>query len=141
MDEAVRELSRIGIQDSVRKHATGSPEEWTDGELQSFPQATFAQLRDARHHKDLTIVDTRRDDEWEAGHLEGAVHKSLIEMGSLQANTPVEGLDPERELWVHCAGGYRASVAASLLARAGYRVVAIDDSFDNAGDSGLEITR
>ena len=47
---------------------------------------------------------------------------------------------PDAEVWVHCAGGFRASVAASLLARAGHRVVAIDDGFDNAADSGLAIT-
>ena len=37
---------------------------------------------------------------------------------------------PAGEVWVHCAGGYRASVAASLLDAAGRRVVAVDDSFD-----------
>ena len=41
------------------------------------------------------------------------------------------------EVWVHCAGGYRASVAASMLDTAGRTLVAIDDSFDNAADSGL----
>jgi rhodanese-related sulfurtransferase len=40
---------------------------------------------------------------------------------------------------VHCAGGYRASVAASFLAAAGHQLVAIDDSFDNAKDAGLPI--
>ncbi|WP_462417000.1 MBL fold metallo-hydrolase [Kytococcus sp. Marseille-QA3725] len=141
VDEAVRELSRIGIQETIQGQATGSPADWADGELQSFPRATFAQLRDARHHKEVTVLDTRRDDEWEAGHLEGAQHFSLLEMGELKVNTPVEGLDAEHEYWVHCAGGFRASVASSLLARAGYRVVAIDDSFDNATDSGLAIVQ
>lgn len=139
VDEAVRELSRIGIEESVRGHATGRPQDWTDAPLQSFPQATFAQLRDARHHKDLLVVDTRRMDEWEAGHLADAVHLPLTEMGTLEPGQPVEGLDPQRELWVHCAGGFRASAAASLLARSGHRVVAIDDSFDNAADSGLDV--
>lgn len=141
VDEAVRELSRIGIEDSLAGHATGGPTDWSDAEPMSFPQATFAQLRDARHHKELTVVDVRREDEWEEGHLEGAVHHSLIDMGGLGIDSPVEGLPTDRELWVHCAGGFRASVAASLLARAGHRVVAIDDSFDNVADSGLEIVR
>ncbi len=43
---------------------------------------------------------------------------------------------PEGELWVHCASGYRASVAASVLAAAGRRLVAIDDSFENAEKVG-----
>ena len=41
---------------------------------------------------------------------------------------------------MHCAAGYRASVAASFLAAAGRRLVAIDDAFDNAQKAGLPIT-
>ena len=46
---------------------------------------------------------------------------------------------PEGEVWVHCAGGYRASVAASFLAAARRELVAIDDSFDNAESAGLHL--
>ncbi|MEP6630319.1 MAG: hypothetical protein ABJA89_07595 [Lapillicoccus sp.] len=43
--------------------------------------------------------------------------------------------------WVHCAGGYRASVAASVLAARGTYVVAVDDRFDeHAVASGLPAT-
>ena len=46
---------------------------------------------------------------------------------------------PAGEVWVHCAGGYRASVAASMLDAHGRRTVAIDDSFDNAQTVGLHL--
>ena len=46
---------------------------------------------------------------------------------------------PAGEVWVHCAGGYRASVAASLLDAAGRTLVAVDDSFDNAEKVGLHL--
>ena len=46
---------------------------------------------------------------------------------------------PAGEVWVHCAAGYRASVAASLLDAAGVRLVAVDDSFDNAAEAGLHL--
>lgn len=46
---------------------------------------------------------------------------------------------PDAEVWVHCAGGYRASVAASFLSAAGRRLVAIDDTFDNAKLTGLHL--
>jgi rhodanese-related sulfurtransferase len=42
---------------------------------------------------------------------------------------------------VHCAAGYRASIAASLLAAAGRPVVAIDDDFTNAAPAGLPVLR
>jgi rhodanese-related sulfurtransferase len=40
---------------------------------------------------------------------------------------------------VHCASGYRASIAASLLDAAGRRLVAVDDSFANAEAVGLPL--
>ena len=46
---------------------------------------------------------------------------------------------PAGEVWVHCAGGYRASVAASFLSAAGRNLVAVDDSFDNAEKVGLHL--
>ena len=46
---------------------------------------------------------------------------------------------PAGEVWVHCAGGYRASVAASMLDAAGRSLVAIDDTFDNAEKVGLHL--
>ena len=44
---------------------------------------------------------------------------------------------PDGQLWVHCAAGFRASIAASLLDRAGHNVILVDDDFSNAVESGL----
>jgi rhodanese-related sulfurtransferase len=44
---------------------------------------------------------------------------------------------PDGEVWVHCAAGYRASIAASLLHAAGHTVVHIDDEFIRALAQGL----
>jgi rhodanese-related sulfurtransferase len=46
---------------------------------------------------------------------------------------------PAGEIWVHCAAGYRASIAASFLAAAGRHPVAIDDAFGSARQSGLPL--
>ena len=47
---------------------------------------------------------------------------------------------PGGEVWVHCAGGYRASVAASVVAASrGAKIVSIDDTFDNAKEAGLPL--
>jgi len=48
---------------------------------------------------------------------------------------------PPGEVWVHCAAGYRASIAASLLDAAGRSLVAIDDDVDNAEKVGLHLVR
>lgn len=65
--------------------------------------------------KDLQILDVRRADEWRGGHIPGAQN---IFVPFLPEN--LDKLDPDRPLVVYCGGGYRASVAASLLQRHGF---------------------
>ena len=96
------------------------------------PRATFADLAQVRHHRAVVVLDVRRVSEWRAGHVDGAVNIPLHEL--------LDRLDdvPSGEVWVHCAAGYRASTAASILARAGRRVVHVDQSYvDEASSSGL----
>ncbi len=129
---AHRQLSRIGI-DQIRA-ATGTPEGWASGlPLASYPVSDFAGLAAASPAGPLTVVDVRRRSEWSAGHIKGAVHVPLHELADR-----ADGL-PDRPLWVHCQAGYRASIAASILHRAGHKVTAIDDDFGAAGRAGLAI--
>jgi hydroxyacylglutathione hydrolase len=122
---AQRELVRIGI-DRLAAYAAGDPSTWTDRPLGAFPRATFADLAAALHHRPVTVLDVRRDGERAAGHLPGSVHIPLHQL------TDRLGEMPAGEVWVHCASGYRASIAASVLAAAGISVVAIDDDYANA---------
>ncbi len=122
---AQRELSRIGI-DRPAAAATGRPEDWATGELGSFARATFADLDQVRHHRDVVVLDVRRAQEYRESHLDGAVHIPLHELAARIADIP------PGEVWVHCAAGYRASIAASFLSAAGRTPVAVDDTFDNA---------
>jgi len=130
--EAQRELVRIGI-DRPAAHATGKPEDWSDRELRSFPTATFAELAQVRHHREVVVLDVRRADEHDAARIDGAVNIPLHDLWGHLADVP------PGEVWVHCAGGYRASVAASMLDSVGREIVAIDDSFDNAEQVGLHL--
>jgi glyoxylase-like metal-dependent hydrolase (beta-lactamase superfamily II)/rhodanese-related sulfurtransferase len=129
---AQRELSRIGI-DRPAAHATGDPRQWTTGDLGSFPVATFPDLAQVRHHRPVTVLDVRRRDERRASHVAGSVHVPIHELPRRLDEVP------EGEVWVHCAAGYRASIAASILAAHGRHVVAVDDEFAKAGPAGLEL--
>ena len=133
--EAQRELVRIGI-DRPAAAATGKPRDWLAGtglEPASFPTATFADLAQVRHHRGVTVLDVRRPDEVAEARIEGAVHIPIHELPRRLADVP------DGEVWVHCAAGYRASVAASFLAAAGHPLVAVDDEFDNAAPAGLPV--
>lgn len=131
--EAQRELTRIGI-DGLEGAATGDPAEWTDRPLGSFPRAVFADLAQVRHHRHVAVLDVRRKNEYAAAHIAGSVSIPLHELLSRLGEVP------DGEVWVHCASGYRASIAASVLAAHHNTVIAIDDGFDEqAAASGLPI--
>lgn len=132
--EAQRELVRIGI-DHLAGAATGSPQDWTDAALGRFERATFADLAQVRHHRPVAVLDVRRASEFRSGHIDGAVNVPLHELLARVDEVP------DGEVWVHCAGGYRASIAASVLVARQMRVVAVDDTFDeNASAAGLPVT-
>ena len=121
--EAQRQMVRIGI-DRPAGAADGGMDTWAaEGEVRSYRTATFADLADAREDADLVVLDVRRNDEWAEGRIDGAVH---IPLHDLEARFDEI---PDGVVWVHCASGYRASIAASLLDRAGRTVVAIDDEW------------
>ncbi|MEU2888611.1 MBL fold metallo-hydrolase [Streptomyces albidoflavus] len=134
--DAQRELARVGI-DRPAAAATGDPSGWVgEGEqLASFPRARFADLAQVRERGDeVVVLDVRRDSERVGGHIDGSVHIPIHELhGRL-------GEVPDGTVWVHCAGGMRAAIAASLLDAAGRDVVAVDDGFDAAPDAGLSLT-
>ncbi len=132
--EAQRELVRIGI-DRPAAAATGHPDDWAGGRaLRSYPVADFADLESVRRHRPVVILDVRRDQEWEASHISGAIHVPLHQLPARLTEVP------EGEVWVHCEAGYRASVAASLLDAAGRTVVAVDDEYGRAARAGLPMS-
>ncbi|MDX3530333.1 MBL fold metallo-hydrolase [Streptomyces sp. ID05-39B] len=132
---AQRELARVGI-DRPAAAATGDPAGWVhEGErLASFPRARFADLAQVRERGDeVVVLDVRRDSERVGGYIDGSVHIPIHELhGRI-------GEVPDGTVWVHCAGGMRAAIAASLLDAAGRDVVAVDDGFDAATDAGLPL--
>lgn len=136
---AQRELVRIGI-DRPAAAATGGPRQWAgSGALASLRRATFGDLATATARDDggghMVVLDVRRRLEWEDGHVAKAVH---IPFSDLPGRA---GEVPPGEVWVYCHSGYRAMVAASIIAAAGRQVISIDDEFDHAEDAGLTIAR
>ncbi|MCD9880770.1 MBL fold metallo-hydrolase [Streptomyces guryensis] len=135
---AQRELTRVGI-DRPAAAATGDPSDWVRaGEAPvSFPRASFADLadrrRDGQGRGNVVVLDVRRQSERAGGSVEGAVH---IPVHALHRRL---GEVPEGQVWVHCAGGMRAAIAASVLHAAGRDVVAVDDAFDAAQKAGLTV--
>ncbi|HSP29730.1 MAG TPA: rhodanese-like domain-containing protein, partial [Ilumatobacteraceae bacterium] len=131
---AQRQLVRIGL-DQLGGAATGELDEAaTDVPREAYRVTDFVGLAAVMERGDApVVVDVRRRDEWQSGHVEGASNLPLHELVAHSHHAP------DGELWVHCASGYRASIAASLLARARFPVVLVDDEFDRAEAAGLKI--
>ncbi len=138
---AQRQLSRIGV-DDLTGAAIGSLDQIAgDHEHSHYREVTFADpafqpgstLLDPEV-TDRVVLDVRRDDERAGGFIEGSVHVPLHAL--------LERLDelPPAQLWVHCASGFRASIAASLLDRAHHDVVYINDNYSTAVDRHLTTT-
>ncbi|HET9897968.1 MAG TPA: MBL fold metallo-hydrolase [Streptosporangiaceae bacterium] len=128
---AQRALVRIGI-DRIESAACGSPADWADGEpLASYEVTDFAGYAAVREQRPVVLLDVRRDSEWRAARVDGALHIPLHELEWRMSEVPSD------EVWVHCQAGYRAAIAASLLDAAGRRVVLINDHFAVAERTGL----
>ncbi|HEV2687301.1 MAG TPA: rhodanese-like domain-containing protein, partial [Bryobacteraceae bacterium] len=74
----------------------------------------------------LQVVDVRRASEWQGGHVEQARHKPLDHLAA-----HLDDLDKTKLTAVYCKGGYRSSIASSLLQRAGFaQVMNVTGGFD-----------
>ena len=80
------------------------------------------------------VLDVRFAHEWRSGHIDRARNVALPDIGSALSVLP-----RDEEIWVHCAAGFRAAIATSLLSASGFRPVLIDDVLENAVAAGLVV--
>jgi hydroxyacylglutathione hydrolase len=107
-NEALMRLARVGLENVTGWIAFG---EWPF-ETRALSQITPAQLSDER--QEIRVLDVRGPGEYASGHIPGAQSVPLNELPKRLAEVAENG-----PLAIICAGGYRSSIAASLLERAG----------------------
>ncbi len=108
-EEAVRRLARIGYE-NVRGYLEGGFDTWLKAArkvetLRSIEPEEFADAHGV-------VLDVRNPGEWASGHIEGA---KFIPLGDLESR--LSELDQSEEYLIHCGGGYRSMIAASLMRR------------------------
>ncbi len=122
--EHVREsqvrLARVGIE-NVAGYVEGGVAGWIQSGLglDYIPQITVQDFAALRQKEDVCVLDVRERGELSTGVIEGSI---WIPLGELQARAGE--LERDKLVVVHCKGGYRSSIATSLLRRAGFRDVA-----------------
>jgi hydroxyacylglutathione hydrolase len=128
---AQRQLARIGVD---RLEGAAAMNDLSGCPASAYGVSDFAGLAAAWGRDGLVVLDVRREDEWDAGHISGAVHIPFWEVERRAGEVPAG------EAWVHCASGFRAAIGASLLDRAGRQVVHVDDDWERAAQLGLPVT-
>jgi hydroxyacylglutathione hydrolase len=117
VEPAIRALVRVGF-DDVRGWLAGGMGAWRRRGLPiaTLPQMSIPELAAALENgRSVDVLDVRGDGEWRAGHIDGALHVHGGLVGERLDALPQDGLP----LAVICGSGYRSTVVASLLKRAG----------------------
>lgn len=115
-EEAVTRLARVGF-DNVVGYLDGSFDAWKNAgkEVDTIHRITPADFA-AEYNENSKVIDVRKPSEYEAEHVNDAFNKPLDYINEW-ANT----IDDTEHFFLHCAGGYRSMIAASILNSRGIR--------------------
>lgn len=136
--DATRQLLRIGY-DKLMGYLDGGVEAWAAAglRLETVPTISIKELRERMHDEGLAVLDVRQNDEWQAGHIPGAIH---IENGRL----PYDDLPlpTDRPIAVHCAHGNRSMAGISVLRGRGWQnLIQVEGGFAQWANAGFEVAR
>ena len=116
--ETIIRLARVGF-DKVKGYLDGGYEAWKNAgeEIDMIIDVEADELMmDIPHDTKLVVLDVRRTPEFADGHLKNAISIPLNDMTDPAA---MANLEEDQNIYVHCAGGYRSVIAASMLKRQG----------------------
>lgn len=130
LDQSRTRLARVGIEHVIGA-LDGGMANWTNRPVAEIGQVTVDDLHRELAH--FQVIDVRRQPEFDDGHIEGARLMPLHKLESMLGS-----LDRDRPIAVHCKGGYRSAIAASLVQRAGFQnVMNVIGGFDAWRACGL----
>ena len=133
---ARKALSLIGLDQVIACAGREIRAAWATsvGPLERVEQIDMTSLATANHR---TIIDVRKDGEWAAGHVPSAQHLFLGDLGARAGE-----LSPNEPIALHCGGGTRSAIAASLLLARGFtNVVNATGGYGAWTAAGLPVVR
>lgn len=136
-EEVVIRLSRVGF-DNVLGYLKGGIEAWkTAGkETDQVDRISAEEFKERLKVGESVVYDVRKESEYEAEHVEEAYSKPLASI-----NDWIKDINPKEHFFVHCAGGYRSMIAASILQARGYRnFTEIEGGFKAIAETGIPKT-
>ena len=136
-EETVTRLSRVGF-DNLLGHLDGGFEAWKNAskEIDTVNRIDATAFEKEVKIGQSRVVDIRKESEYQAEHLEEAYLRPLANI-----NDWIEDINPKEHFYIHCGGGYRSMIAASILQSRGFRnFTEINGGFAAIAKTGLPKT-
>jgi hydroxyacylglutathione hydrolase len=116
-EETVTRLSRVGF-DNILGHLKGGFATWMEAgkEVDTIKRITPEEFATSFQAGESKVIDVRKESEYAAEHVEDAYSKPLAYI-----NDWIKDVNPQEHFFLHCAGGYRSMMAASILQARGFR--------------------
>ncbi|GEL09285.1 Glyoxylase, beta-lactamase superfamily II [Flavobacterium glycines] len=116
-EETVTRLSRVGF-DNILGHLKDGFQAWKNAgkEIDTINRINAEEFAKQVKIGQSKIVDVRKESEYAAEHIEEAYSKPLAYI-----NDWIKDINPKEPFFLHCAGGYRSMIAASILQARGFR--------------------
>lgn len=137
VEEVITRLSRVGFDNTIG-YLDGGMNAWQaeDREVDQMRSISAADFEAETSQQNLPVFDVRKQGEWDSSHLENAQHVCLSALNENLAEFP-----KDTNFYVHCAGGYRSVIAASILKMRGYHnLINIEGGFAAIKTTQLPIT-
>jgi glyoxylase-like metal-dependent hydrolase (beta-lactamase superfamily II) len=134
--EVVTRLARVGY-DNTLGYLKGGFKSWLQAgkEVDSIETVTAEEFARRYKQSEPRVFDVRKDTEYKAGHVRGAANTPLDFLNDHLSEIPKEG-----EAYVHCAGGYRSMIAASILKARGWEnIIEVDGGFKAIANAGVPV--
>lgn len=115
-EEVITRLSRVGF-DHVIGFLEGGFKSWENSgrEIDTIKRITAEEFAN-QYNENSKVIDVRKESEYDAEHVNDAYRRPLADI-----NEWIKSLDDSEHFFVHCAGGYRSMIAASILNARGIR--------------------
>jgi glyoxylase-like metal-dependent hydrolase (beta-lactamase superfamily II)/rhodanese-related sulfurtransferase len=116
-EEVITRLSRVGF-DHVLGFLEGGFDAWKNAgkEVDTVHRISATEFEQEFNVENSSVIDVRKESEYAAEHIDNAYCKPLADI-----NVWTKDIQPNEHFFLHCAGGYRSMIAASILQARGYR--------------------